>query len=363
MRTEDTVEYYIDRTLQRSRHAKTRFPAQGDIQHASSGDILQEMGDSSPHLEENLERETDTVWKPSTMIDGEGRIILITDEPGMGKSTFLTHLANETQESHPDLWIVRVNINNYTGILHELKTKGCDKKGAIKLLTKATQIKESDGALLKGRLFNYTYNSTGNMAVLIDGVDEVCPHYTEEVIQVLKILAKTKIKRIWLTSRNSVKDCLETEFQCQSYSLVPFSEEDQKCFLVKFWKMSCLEKKDDYLENLANCVVKLSTEHLTVQDTQFMGIPLQSLLLAEMFEGSIKHCITAGTVELPEHINVVMLYALYVEKKWDIYLSEKKKSDRTNVNAQTDDNALHKTFIHNHMTDCCIGGNLVHTAT
>jgi ankyrin repeat protein len=184
--------------------------------------------------------------------------------------------------------------------------------------------------------------------VLIDGMDEVSPHYTEEVIQVLKILSKTKIKRIWVMSRNSVKDRLETEFQCPSYSMVPFSEEDQKRFLVKFWNKTCPEKKD-YLQNLANRVVKLSTEHLTVQDKQFMGIPLQSLLLAEMFEGNLKQCTTAGTVELPEHINVVMLYYLYVEKKWDIYLSEKKKSDRTTVYALTDDDALHKIFIQNHM--------------
>jgi hypothetical protein len=87
---------------------------------------------------------------------------------------------------------------------------------------------------------------------------------------------------------------------------------------------TCLEKKDEYLENLANRVVKLSTERLSIQAKNFMGIHLQSLLLAEMFEGNLKQCISAGTVELPEHINAVMLYYLYVEKKWDIYLSEKK---------------------------------------
>jgi hypothetical protein len=82
-----------------------------------------------------------------------------------------------------------------------------------------------------------------NMAVLIDGVDEVSPHYTEETIQVMKILSKTTLKRIWVTSRNSMKDRLETELQCQSYSMVPFSEEDQKSFLVKFWKKHVWRKR------------------------------------------------------------------------------------------------------------------------
>jgi len=349
MRTEDTVKYYIDRTLQCRKHANTRFPAQGEIQHATSGHILQQMQDSGPDLEENLEKETATVWKPSTLLECDGRIILVTNEAGMGKSTLLTHLAQQTRDPHPDMWIVRVNINNYTRILHELQTKGCDDKGVIKLLTEAAHIKINEGVVLERRLFNYIYNSTGNMTVLIDGVDEVSPHYTEEVVQVLKFLSKTKIKRIWVTSRNSVMERLETEFECQSYSLAPFSEKDQKLFLLKFWKETCPETEDGYLENLANRVVKLSTEQLTVQDKNFMGIPLQSWLLAEMFKGSVKECSTSKSVQLPEYINTVMLYDLYVEKKWDIYLSDKKLSDRTNVNAQNDDAELYKSFMHNHM--------------
>jgi hypothetical protein len=79
-----------------------------------------------------------------------------------------------------------------------------------------------------------------------------------------------------------------------------------------------------------------------------MGIPLQSLLLAEMFEGNLKESSTSTNVELPENINLVVLHDLYVNKQWDIYLSDRKLSDRTKVNVLTDDVALHKTFIHNH---------------
>jgi len=188
--TEDTIKYYVDRTLQHSKRAKTHFAAQGEIKSALNRDILQGMRNA----EENLGSETATVWKPSTLLEGDSRVILVTDEPGMGKSTLLTYLARETRKIHPDIWIVRVNINSYTRKLHKLKANGCDEEGVIKLLTEAAQLKETDSIVLDGLLFNYTYNSTGNMAVLIDGVDEVSPHYTEEVMQVLKILLKTKIK-------------------------------------------------------------------------------------------------------------------------------------------------------------------------
>ena len=130
------------------------------------------------------------------------------------------------------------------------------------------------------------------MVMLIDGVDEVSPHYIEEIIQILRILSKTEIKKIWLTSWNSVKDRLEQEFQCQSYLLVPFSVEDQKSFLVKFWNQKFSHIKAEHLEDLAHQVFELSSEHLSVREKTFMGILLQSMLLAEMFEENLKHCST-----------------------------------------------------------------------
>jgi hypothetical protein len=105
MRTEDTVKYYIDRTLQFGKQPNNRFPAQGEIQPALNGDIRHDVRDSIPHSEEHLGKETTKYWKPSTLLDGDDRIILVTDEPGMGKSTLLTHLAQQTREPHPDIWI------------------------------------------------------------------------------------------------------------------------------------------------------------------------------------------------------------------------------------------------------------------
>ena len=296
----------------------------------------------------NFQTNVTRAWRPNTLLDSEDRIILVTDEPGMGKSTLLTHLAKETRQCHPDVWIVRININNYTRILHDIKANGFEEESAIKLLTEAAQIRETESANLEKKLFNYTYNSTGNMAMLIDGVDEVSPHYTEEVVQVLKILFKTKIKKIWVTSRNSVKGQLEEEFHCPSYSLLPFSAEDQKSFLVKFWNQKHKNTKTDVIESLATRVVDLSFKYLSEKEKHFLGVPLQNMLLAEVFDENLKQCSTAKTVELPENINHVMLYDLYVNKKWDIYLSEKKFSDRTNVNVRTDDDVLYDIFIENH---------------
>ena len=72
------------------------------------------------------------------------------------------------------------------------------------------------------------------------------------------------------------------------------------------------------------------------------------MLLAEVFEENLSQRPTSSTVELPENINLALLYELYVKKEWHIYLLEKKVSDPTNVNVQTDDDALYDIFIDNH---------------
>ena len=64
------------------------------------------------------------------------------------------------------------------------------------------------------------------MVVLKDEVDEVSPHYTEEAMQIFRILSKSKVMIIWVMSWHSMKSQLETDFQCQSFSLIQFSEED-----------------------------------------------------------------------------------------------------------------------------------------
>ena len=79
-----------------------------------------------------------------------------------------------------------------------------------------------------------------------------------------------------------------------------------------------------------------------------MGIPLESMLLAEVCEDNLNQCSTSRMVELPEHINLPLFYDFYVKKKWDIYLSKKELSDRTNVNVLTDDDSLYDIFIDNH---------------
>lgn len=72
------------------------------------------------------------------------------------------------------------------------------------------------------------------------------------------------------------------------------------------------------------------------------------MLLAELFEDNVKKCCTSSTVEVPGNINIAILNYLYLNKKWEIYLSEKKLSYRTNVYVFADDEAVYDIFKETH---------------
>jgi len=67
------------------------------------------------------------------------KIIIISDTAGMGKSTILTHLALQIKKdpSNSDLWLIRINLNDYTDKLKELK----EKRGIKELDLKTREIK------------------------------------------------------------------------------------------------------------------------------------------------------------------------------------------------------------------------------
>jgi len=180
------------------------------------------------------------------------------------------------------------------------------------------------------------------MVVLIDGVDEVSPDCSKIFIEILRTLSQGKIRKIWVTSRNSMKDQLEQEFQCQSYSLIPFSVPDQKSFLVKFWNQTNTNTTLCVLENLAQEVVELSRNNLHSGHKDFMGVPFQSRLLARIFEKYIQERV------LPQNVNYLHVCESYVNEKWDIYLIEKKDSPKHKVSERIDNEDLREMIIDKH---------------
>ncbi|MBD0391954.1 ankyrin repeat domain-containing protein, partial [Wolbachia endosymbiont of Pentalonia nigronervosa] len=302
-------------------------------------------------------------YKPEKITDIKDRVVIISAEPGMGKSTVLTSLALKTKESNPSLWVIRINLLDCSNELEKEteKKKQLNEKEARKFLyrmvgsqlfhkeERETQEKseqriekvvsaivekrkislEGKGEeiksmnLLEMELFNNFYNQ-GRVALLFDGFDEISPDYTEKVIELLQVLKNSKVEKLWITTRpyNFVQEKLEDQLSVFSYLLKPLLPEEQKGFLRKFWKAKLKLSELDEQHSGVFIDELLDSFPGSIGDKDFMSIPLHAFMVAEVFKDGFKSFYDSNKKELSDEYkrkkqDLVTLYEKFIDIKFD----------------------------------------------
>jgi hypothetical protein len=281
-------------------------------------------------------------------------VMLISDTAGMGKSTVLTHLSMQIKQTFPEKWVLRIDLNGHTDALKALKQeqiikekkvkeKHIDKKKAMEFVwEKVLKLKSR----LKMELFKQCCEQKQKVGIVImlDGVDEISPFYKDTVIDLLQALRQTAVEQLWVTTRPHLGNELEDKLQQLSYTLEPFSEENQVEFLTIFWSLNHWlteregkerEVKKDKLEICAKHLLNNLTQSITDKDRQFTGIPLQTRMLAEAFEEEVKKSYHSAESmpKLEFQIDLLGLYERFTERKYDIFQKEKCQVKTSNVTA------------------------------
>jgi hypothetical protein len=269
------------------------------------------------------------------------RMMLISDIAGMGKSTLLTHLSKTIKQKFPAKWVVRVDLNDHTAALETLRKKQIDKEKAIEFVSERL-LKLKPG--LEVELFKQCCEQKQKVRIVImlDGFDEVSPNYKETVILLLQALRQTTVEQLWVTTRPHLRQELEDKLQQLSYTLEPFSEENQVEFLTKFWSLKNwfidMESKDKEEKKVklaiyAKHLIKKLAQSIDDEEKELTGIPLQCRMLAEAFDEEVRtFCQSAEPMpDLPFKLDLLGLYRRFIERKYDIYQKEKFQVPLYNV--------------------------------
>ena len=271
------------------------------------------------------------------------RVMLISDTAGMGKSTVLTHLSQRIKQKFPTKWVLRIDLNDHTNALNELKQEQIDKVKAIEFVsTKLLELKPG----IEMELFKKCCDQKQKLriVVMLDGFDEISPSYKETVIDLLQALMQTEVEHLWVTTRPHLKEELEDKLHQLTYTLEPFSEKDQVEFLTKFWslqdwftetKENGKEIQKNNLEVYAKRLIKILTESIRDIEREFTGIPLQTRMLAEAFDQEVNAFCQSSELlsDLPFKLDLIGLYGRFIERKYDIYQEEKFRVNVNNVAA------------------------------
>lgn len=185
-----------------------------------------------------------------TLNDIADDVVLITAKPGEGKSTLLTHISLETKRLEPSIWVVTINLLEYSPEFekwHDNKTNFNSletlkflcyvvlnvtekREEAYKLIMELEEsngivnLKECTGdqwTVFELKMFLLFYNRR-RIIFIFDGFDEICPDYKIDVMQFLKSVRSLPRKhKMWIASRsyNDIKSNLEQEFG-KSYEIL-----------------------------------------------------------------------------------------------------------------------------------------------
>ena len=286
------------------------------------------------------------------------KVVLISDTAGMGKSTILTHLSKQIKQKFSAKWVVKIDLNDHTDALKDLKKEQINKEKAIEFVSKSLLKLKPDFEL---ELFKQCCEQEQKVRIVImlDGFDEISPSYGQNVIDLLHALRQTAVEQLWITTRPHLRRELEDNLQQLSYTLEPLSEENQVEFLKKFWCVKvCFTDVGNDAEDEIKTKLEIYAKHLirklsqSISDKQFIGIPLQCRMLAEAFDKEVKtFCKSTEFVsELPFKLDLYGLYYRFIERKYEICLAEKGKISTTNVYAQQAQEELIKNIVKNHQT-------------
>ncbi|XP_069680681.1 uncharacterized protein [Periplaneta americana] len=260
------------------------------------------------------------------------KVIVISGDLGMGKSTELTHFALQLKVADPTLWIVRINLNDERNVL-----SSNEPDLALKLLETGGKVDTE----FERCLFEHRLGNEGKVIVMLDGYDEVCPYYADKVIAIIKELGNTKVGKVFVTSRTDMQHKLETGLSAIAFELMPFSEEEQKEFLWKYWKD---KSGGGYnLHVFVDQLLQVTCNSLS-NYKEFTAIPLLIKILAEVFNAEGAKFYHKSDVNLPDRLDLLTLHEMIIEKMWEVYYARNKK-----CSVDSDFNMLKGMFEQNHM--------------
>ena len=169
----------------------------------------------------SCEVKEDSVW------DLGERTVLVVAEPGKGNSNATIQVAWDTKLTDPTSWVVRINWYVHCRKLQEINVATFNFDSLVKFLCSAA-FPESKYTDIERILFKHALQNSGNVTVLMDGFDDISPIYADKADVIVSELMKTKVERVWVTSRPVHKERLEKELSVAALNVKKISQESQK---------------------------------------------------------------------------------------------------------------------------------------
>lgn len=248
------------------------------------------------------------------------RCFVFAAPPGMGKSTLLQHLAFEVQKKYPDSAVFLIYLNNFQDRIPEIG----DIQDILNL-----KIFKSELAIENVKLI--VENTEKQIVIFFDAFDELGVDNQKQMIKLFDVLSRKDNIKLIISGRMQVQQTLKTHMNAISVGMRPFDIKDQFRFFEKFWQVR--NGDGDKFQAFADKVLAKFNTDLSHQEQDFVGVPLMTRMVAEIFAEPFEHFLTSN-VSLDEIIpeanfSVVDLFENFAKKSIQILMNKKFNVDNS----------------------------------
>lgn len=235
----------------------------------------------------------------------ERKVVIITDNPGTGKSVTITDIAEQMQRKFFTHWVQLIDLRK---LAKKLEEKPTNKYKDFSSFLLKTLFKPSDS--LEHEIFKELFKD-GKVTVLFDCFDELSPEARDGLFFTFKLFNMTINlgNKLWITTRSHLRNDLKSNF---SNPLVvcfsPLSENDQIKLLDKY---NISQKKSKIL-------LKTLKRDLSPGKSDIIGVPLLIKMLSEALHNK--------NIQSMVFLNYNLLYESFVRKKIEIWMENSKQS-------------------------------------
>ncbi|XP_064468414.1 uncharacterized protein LOC135379092 isoform X2 [Ornithodoros turicata] len=290
------------------------------------------------------------IYSANSLLKTNEKVILVSGDPGMGKTVLATQLCREIKKADKKAWVLYVSNYPNTQEAIEMFNKGT---GGInfKQFAKLCCVKTSGEEF---QLFqqSVTKGSPFNVWVIFDALDEIHEASRKTIIDFTKLLAQARLFKVLLFTRTICRNPTEDEMHSVAFRMIPFSGEDQAQFQNKYEKYA-----RQIQPSVPNIMIDDKTSqgilyHVRAKADYLLGNPLILKMVTEVEQGIASdsdYCeLVQRTCSCRDCYTPLLVYRLFIEYTYLRYRKEKKCEDITKDANKVDDERLKKIFYHDH---------------